>query len=161
MSVYVETNILLINQSYSEVVVVQLPSHVELCDPMDCSTPGLPVPHHLLKFAQVHVHCFGDAIQPSNPLIPSSPSALNISKHQGLLQGVDCSHQVIKILEPQLQHQPFQCVFRVDFFSDWLVWSPCCPGDSQESSAAPQFEGINSLVSCFLYGPALTTIYDH
>ena len=108
MSVYVETNILLINQSYSEVVVVQLPSHVELCDPMDCSTPGLPVPHHLLKFAQVHVHCIGDAIQPSNPLIPSSPSALNISKHQGLLQGVDCSHQVIKILELQLQHQPFQ-----------------------------------------------------
>ena len=44
-----------------------------LCDPIDCSTPGLPVPHHLPKFAQVHVHCISDAIPPSNPLMPSSP----------------------------------------------------------------------------------------
>ena len=41
-----------------------------ICDPMDCSTPGLPVPHHLLKCAQVHAHCFSDAIQPSHPLTP-------------------------------------------------------------------------------------------
>ena len=40
---------------------------------MDCSTPGLPVPDHLLKFAEVHVHCISDAIQPFHPLIPSSP----------------------------------------------------------------------------------------
>ena len=46
-----------------------------LCDPIDCSMPGLPVPYHLPEFAQVHVHCTGDAIQPSNPLTPSSPSA--------------------------------------------------------------------------------------
>ena len=46
-----------------------------LCDPMDCSTPGLPVPHPLLEFAQVHVHCIGDAIQPSHPLMPCSPLA--------------------------------------------------------------------------------------
>ena len=37
-----------------------------LCDPVDCSTPGLPVPHRLLEFAQVHVHCIGDAVQPSH-----------------------------------------------------------------------------------------------
>ena len=43
---------------------------------MDYSTPGLPVPHHLPEFAQVRVHCIGDAIQPSHPLMPSSPSAL-------------------------------------------------------------------------------------
>ena len=48
-----------------------------LCDPMDCSTPGLPVPYHLPEFAQVHVHCVGDVVQPSCPLTPSSPSALN------------------------------------------------------------------------------------
>ena len=59
-------------------------SFLTFCDPMDCSTPGLPVPHHLLKFAQVHVHCIGDAIQPSLPLMPSSPSALNLSQHQRL-----------------------------------------------------------------------------
>ena len=54
-----------------------------LCDPMNCSTPGLPVPQHLMKFAQAHVHCIGDAIQPSHPLMPSS-SALNVSQNQGL-----------------------------------------------------------------------------
>ena len=50
----------------STLVVVQLPSHIILCNLMDCSTPGFPVPHHLPKFAQVHVHCIGDAIQPSH-----------------------------------------------------------------------------------------------
>ena len=59
-------------------------SCLTLCDPMDCSTPGLPVPHHLLEFAQIHIHCIGDAIQPSHPLRPSSPSALNLSQHQRL-----------------------------------------------------------------------------
>ena len=49
---------------------------------MDCSTPGLPVPHHLLEFAQVHVHLISDAIQPSHPLPPSSPSAFNLSQDQ-------------------------------------------------------------------------------
>ena len=46
-----------------------------LCDSMDCSMPGLPVPHHLLEFAQVHVHCIGDPIQPSHPLSSPSPPA--------------------------------------------------------------------------------------
>ena len=56
-----------------------------LCNPMACSTPGLCVPHHFPEFAQVHMHCIGDAIQPSHPLTPSSPS-LNLSQHQGLFQ---------------------------------------------------------------------------
>ena len=86
-----------------------------LCDPVDCSMPGLPVPHHLLVFAQVHIHRIGDAIQLSYPLSPSSPSALNLSQHQGLFQWVDSSHLVAKVLEVQLQHQSFQWVFRVDF----------------------------------------------
>ena len=78
-----------------------------LCNPMDWSIPGLSVTHHLLKFAQVHVHCIGDAIQPSHPLIPSSPTALNLSQYQGLFQRVGCLHQMTKILEFQLQHQSF------------------------------------------------------
>ena len=86
-----------------------------LCNPMDCSTPSLPVPYHLLKFTQVHVHCINDAIQPSHPLTPSSSSALNLSQHQVHFQSVSCSYQVTKILELQLQHQSFQRVFRVDF----------------------------------------------
>ena len=53
------------------------------CDPMEYSMPGLPVPRHLLKFDQVHVHCISNAFQPSHPLVPSSPSAVNLSQHQG------------------------------------------------------------------------------
>ena len=75
---------------------------------MDCSKPGLPVLYHFLEFAQVHVLCNGDAIQPSHPLTPSSTSALNFSQHQGVFQWVSCSHQVTKILELQLQHHSFQ-----------------------------------------------------
>ena len=66
------------------VFVVQLPSRVLLCYPMDCNMPGFPVPHHLLKFAQVHVHWIGDAIQPPHPLSISFPSTLTISQDQGL-----------------------------------------------------------------------------
>ena len=71
------------------------------------------------------------------------------------------SHQVTRILELWLQHQSFQWVFRVDFPQDWLVWSPCCPRDSQESSPAPHFKGINSLALCLLNNPALTSVYDY
>ena len=60
-------------------------SCLTLCGPMDCSTPGLPVPHHLLEFAQVHVHCISDAIQPSNPQMPSSPSAFSVFHENTLL----------------------------------------------------------------------------
>ena len=70
-----------------------------LCDPVDCSMPGLPDPHCLLKFVQVHVHCFVHAIQPSHPLTPSSPSVLNLSQHQGLSRWVVFSYQMTKILE--------------------------------------------------------------
>ena len=57
-----------------------------LCDPMNSSTPGLPVHHQLLEFTQTHVHRVGDVIQPSHPLSSPSPPALNPSQHQGLFQ---------------------------------------------------------------------------
>ena len=85
--------------------------------PVDCSTPGLYVPHHLHKFAQVHVHYVSDASQPSQLLTPSSPSALHISQIQGLFQRVSYLHQMTKILEFQLQHQSFQWISRVDFLA--------------------------------------------
>ena len=69
-----------------------------LCNLMDCSTPGLPVFHHLLEFAQVHVHWIGDAIQPSHPLSSPSPPAFHLSQHQGLFQWVCCSYQVAEVL---------------------------------------------------------------
>ena len=82
--------------------VVESVSHVWPCDPMDCSTPGSPVLHCLLELAQIHVHWVSHAIQPSHPLLPSSPPALNLSEHQGLFQWVGSSHHVTKVLELQL-----------------------------------------------------------
>ena len=73
-----------------------------LCDPMNCSTPGLPVHHHLPEFTETHVHRVGDAIQPSHPLSSPSPPAPNPSQHQSLFQWVNSSHEVAKVLEFQL-----------------------------------------------------------
>ena len=89
-------------------------SCLTLCAPMDCSTPGLPVHHQLPEFTQTHVHWVGDAIQPSHPLLSSSPPAFNLSQHQGLFKSVSSSHQVAKVLQFQLQHQSFQWIFRTD-----------------------------------------------
>ena len=85
-----------------------------LCDPMDCSTPGLPVHHQLPEFTQTHVHRVGDAIQPSHPLSSPSPPAPNPSQHQGLFKWISSSHQVAKVLEFQHQHQSFQWTPRTD-----------------------------------------------
>ena len=57
-------------------------SRLTLCDPMNHSTPGLPVHHQLLEFTQIHVHRVSDAIQPSHPLSSPSPPATNPSQHQ-------------------------------------------------------------------------------
>ena len=84
-----------------------------LCDPMDCSTPGFPVLHHLLELAQTHVHWVGDAIQLSHPLLPPFPFAFYLSQHQSLFDWVGSSHQVAKVLELQFHHQYFQWVFRI------------------------------------------------
>ena len=72
------------------------------CDPMNRSVPGLPVHHQLLEFTQTHVHRVSDAIQPSHPLSSPSPPAPNPSQHQSLLQWVNSSHEVAKVLGFQL-----------------------------------------------------------
>ena len=76
-----------------------------LCDPIDCSTPGLPVHHQLLEFTQTHVHWVRDAIQPSHPLSSPSPPAPNPSQHQSLFQRVNSLHEVAKVLELQSRTQ--------------------------------------------------------
>ena len=92
-----------------------------LCDPMGCSMPGLPVHNQLLELTQIHVHWVGDAIQPSHPLLSSSPPAFNLSQHQGLFKWVSSSHQVAKVLESQLQHQSFLNI--QDWFPlGWTGW---------------------------------------
>ena len=132
-----------------------------LCDPMNRSTPGLPVHHQLPEFTQTHVHQVGDAIQPSHPLSSPSPLAPSPSQHQSqLFQWVNSSHEVAKVLEFQLQHHSFQRNPRVDLLQNGLVRSPCSPRDSQESSPTPQFKSINSSALSLLHSPTLTSIHD-
>ena len=83
-----------------------------LCNPMNHSTPGLPVHHQLPESTQTHVHWVSDAIQPSHPLSYPSP-ALNLSQHH-LFKWVSSSHQMAKVLEFQLQYQSFQWTPRTD-----------------------------------------------
>ena len=87
---------------------------------------------------------------PSHLLLPASPPVFNLSQYQGLFQWCGSLYQVAKILELQLWYQSYQWIFKVGFLKDRLVWSPCSPRDSQESSPAPQFESI-SLSFSLLY----------
>ena len=86
---------------------------------MHCSTPGLPVHHQLPKLAQTRLFWVGDAIQPSHPLLPSSPPAFSLSQHQGLFQWVSSSYQVAKVwsfsfsISPSNEH-PGLISFRMD-----------------------------------------------
>ena len=111
-----------------------------LCDPMNRSTPGLPVHHQLPEFTQTHVHQFSNAIQPSHPLSSLSPPATpppHPSQHQGLFQWINSSHEVAKVLEFQLQQRSFQWPPRTDLLQDILAGSPCSPRECQESSPTP------------------------
>ena len=87
-----------------------------LCNPVNCSTPGLPVHHQHPESTQTHVHPVSDAIQPSCPPLSPSPPAPNPSQHYGLLQWVNSSHEVAKVLKFQLQHQSFQWTPKTDIF---------------------------------------------
>ena len=120
-------------------------------DPMNRSTPGLPVHHQLPEFAQTHIHWVSDAIQPSHPLSSPSPPAPNPSQHQSLFQWVNSLDEVAKVLEFQLERHSFQRNLRADLLSNGLVGSPCSPRDSQESSPTPQFKSISSLALSFLF----------
>ena len=92
-----------------------------LCNPVNCSTPGLPVHHQLLKFIQTHVHRVSDAIQLSHPLLSPFPPAPNPSQHQSLFQWVNSSHEVPKYwsfsfsIIPSKEHPGL-----ISFRMDWL-----------------------------------------
>ena len=90
----------------SSVSSVQFSSFTQLCptlcDPMNHSTPGLPVHHQLQEFTQIHIQRVSDAIQPSHPRSSPSPPAPNPSQNQSLFQWVSSSHEVAKVLEFQL-----------------------------------------------------------
>ena len=95
--------------------------YLTLCDPMDCSTPGLPVHHQLLELTQTHVHWVSDAIQWSHLLSSPSSPTFNLSQPQGLSKWVSTLHQMAKVLEFQLQHQSFQWTLRlISFRMNWF-----------------------------------------
>ena len=98
-------------QSVSSVAVAE---SFWLCNLMDCCMPAFSVHHQLLELAQIQVHWFSDAMQPS-PLLSPSPPAFNLSQHQGLFQSVSSLHRVAKVLELQLQLQylSFQWIVRI------------------------------------------------
>ena len=125
---------------YSQVISVQFSCSVVFnsLHPHQLQHARVPCPSPTLQLAQTHAHQVGDAVQASHPVLSSSPPAFNHSQHQGLFKWVSSSQQVAKVLNLQLQHQSFQWVFRTDLLEDRLVWSPCSPRDSQESSPTPQ-----------------------
>ena len=95
---------------------------------MNHSMPGLPVHHQHPEFTQTCLHQVSDAIQPSHPLSSPTPLAPNPSQHQSLFQSVNSSHEVVKVLEFQLQHHSFQRNPRADLLQNGLVGSPCSQG---------------------------------
>ena len=133
-------------------------SYPILCYVMDCSMPGLHVPHHPLEFSQVPVYNIVNAIQPSHPLSPSSPSALIFPSIR-----VFSNKSTVHIRWPKYWSFSIspsnECLVLNSFKIDWF--DLLAPRDSQESSPAPQLETINSSAVCLLYGPALTNLRDY
>ena len=133
-------------------VVVQSLSFVQLCNPMNYSTPGFPVLHYLLEFSQTHVHWVGDAIQPSHPLSPLLlpsifPSIKIFSSESGLR--ITWPKNWSFSFSPSSEYSGL-ISFRLDWFDLFAV-----QGFLKSLIQQPQFEGINSLALSLLCGPAL------
>ena len=143
-------------------------SVVSDCDPMNCSTPDLPVHHQLPEFTQTHVHRVGDAIQPSYPLSSPSPPAPNPSQHQSFPMsqlfvwgGQSTGVSALASFLPMNTRgwSP----------SEWTGWislqskglSRVFSKKKKESSPTPQFKSINSSALSLLHSPTLTSIHDH
>ena len=108
---------------HSTILQISWQKHIRptLRDPVDCSTPGLPVHHQLLEFTQTHVHWVRDAIQQSHPLSSPSPPAFNLSQHQGLFQWVSSSHRWPKFWSFSFKISPSnECPGLISFRMDWL-----------------------------------------
>ena len=136
-------------------------SCLTLRDPMNCSTLGFPVLHCLLEFTQTHVHWVGDAIQTCYPLLSPFPPACNLSQYRGLFLMGGLFLSGGQSFGASASAWVFQMNIQVWFLYKWLLWSPCRPRNSQESSPTLQFESTNSLVLSLLYDPTLTSIHDY
>ena len=125
-----------------------------LCNPMNRSTPGLPVPHQIPEFTKPMSK---ESVMPSNHLIlchlllllPSIFSGIKVFSNETALHIRWTKYWTFSFnISPSNEHPG-------------LVGSPCSPRDSQESSPTPQFKSINSSVLSFLHSPTLTSIHGH
>ena len=136
-------------------------SCLTLCHPTDCSRPGFPVLRYLLEFAQTHVHWVVNAIQPSEPLSPPSPPALNLFQHLSLF-----NESTVRIKWPKYWSFSFsispssdysrQIFFRIDWF-DLLEVQVTLKSFLQHHSSKASILPVFS----FLYSPTLTSIHDY
>ena len=130
-----------------------------LCDPMNCSTPGLPVHHQLPEFTQTHVHRVNDTIQPFHPLSSPSPPAPNPPSVR-----VFSNESTLRIRWPEYWSFSFNISPSnehsglISFRMDWLDLF-AIQGTLENST--PQFKSISSSVLSFLYSPTLTSIHDY
>jgi len=132
-----------------------------LCNPMDCSTPGSPVLHYLAKFAQTQCPLsrwchptISSSVLPFSSCLQSFPASGSFPMNQLFASGgqsIGASASASVFLMNIKSWSPL----------GWTGWSPCSPRDSQESSPAPHFEGLNSLALSLFYHPALTSVHDH
>ena len=125
-----------------------------LCDPMNCSTPGLPVHHQLPEFTQTHVHRVSDAIQPSHPLsspslLPPIPPSIRVFSNESTLLIRWPKYWSLSFsISPSNEHPGL-----ISFRMDWLDFL------AVQSSPTPQFKSINSSALSFLHSPTLTSIH--
>ena len=147
---------------WSLYIVVWSLGSVRLCDPINCSTPGFPVLHHLSEFAQTHVHWFADTIQPNHLILCCSLL---------LLPSVFCSIRVFSSEFALCIRWPKYWSFSISpsnedsglisFRMDWFDLLAVQGTDSQVSSLTPQFKSISSSALSLLYGPCHTSRQDY
>ena len=130
-------------------------SCLTLCDPMDCSTPGFPVLHHLLELAQTHVHQVSDAIQPSHPLLSPSPPSIRVFSNESVLGIRWPKYQSFSFnISPSSEYSGL-----ISFRIDCLI-SLQSKGLSRvfSNSTVQKHQFFGAQLS---YGPALTSVCDY
>ena len=140
-------------------VVVQLLSRVWLCDPMDCSIQGFPVLHFLPEFPQTHIHWVSDAIQPSHPLSPTSPSALSLSHIR-----VFSKESALGIRSPKFWSFSFRSVLSVNiqgWFPLGLTGVILLSRELSRVFSSITVQRHHSSELSLLYGPTLTSVHDY
>ena len=135
-----------------------MPSHVWLCDLMDCSMPKFPVLHCLLEFAQTHIHWVSGAIQPSHPLSPPTPPAPQSFPASGSFPMSLLFPSGGQSIGASASAWALPMNMQGWFPLGWTGWISFLFKRLSRFSPAPQFESINSSVLSFLYDPTLTPI---